>query len=172
LRFTENWTLQEIATKYGISRERVRQMVGNSGAGYRQRKIKAYVVNNKDKTNREISLELGVTKGYLGRYRHDHRHAIDGGNLEMGARWEEIVSKILIDHGINNTLMPHHHEFDILLENGKRVDVKAASRTMKPPSSKCYPFYSFGTKKPERGNYCDWICLLFRLTTREGIPFV
>jgi hypothetical protein len=68
--------------------------------------------------------------------------------------------------------MPHHHEFDILLENGKRVDVKAASRTMKPPSSKCYPFYSFGTKKPERGNYCDFfICVVVPTVDLFIIPF-
>jgi DNA-binding transcriptional regulator LsrR (DeoR family) len=32
LRFVEEWTLQQIADKYGISRERVRQLIGNSGS--------------------------------------------------------------------------------------------------------------------------------------------
>jgi len=36
LRFQENWTLKEIGKKYGITRERVRQLIGNSGAGYKQ----------------------------------------------------------------------------------------------------------------------------------------
>lgn len=31
LRFEEHWSLQRIATKYGISRERVRQILGNTG---------------------------------------------------------------------------------------------------------------------------------------------
>jgi DNA-directed RNA polymerase sigma subunit (sigma70/sigma32) len=31
LRFEEKWTLQQIADKYGICRERVRQLIGNTG---------------------------------------------------------------------------------------------------------------------------------------------
>lgn len=31
LRFELKWTLQKIASQYGISRERVRQLIGNTG---------------------------------------------------------------------------------------------------------------------------------------------
>lgn len=31
LRFVERWTLQQIADKYNMTRERVRQIIGNTG---------------------------------------------------------------------------------------------------------------------------------------------
>lgn len=31
LRFEERWTLQQIGIKFGITRERVRQLIGNTG---------------------------------------------------------------------------------------------------------------------------------------------
>lgn len=37
LRYKEFWTLQMIADRYGISRERVRQIIGNTGYGYTAR---------------------------------------------------------------------------------------------------------------------------------------
>jgi len=172
MRFEKNMTLQEIGNYWKITREMVRQIVGNSGAGYKQKRLEEAVSRLTNKTNEQVKELLGISTASVAKYRRNTRHAIASGNLEMGTRWEEIVSKILLDNGIRNKLMPHMHQFDILLDNGKRVDVKAASKPLNPPSAKGSPFFVFGTKKPRRGNYCDFfICVVVETVDLFIIPF-
>ena len=92
------------------------------------------------------------------RYRNPNdRHAIDGGALQVGTQAENIVSEKLRRIGLSNTLMPHRHTFDILLDNGIKVDVKSSNpmKTAKTVSSQ----YTFRTKKYEKGRYCDFLIL-------------
>lgn len=144
LRQSKKWTLQKIADKYGISRERVRQIIGNSGPKYDGILVSKYNSKysflrdknwqrrNADKTNKEISIELGVPQATISRFRGKIRHSVEPDSLVgVGAYWEEWVSDHLRKMGIQNELMPFKHPFDILAAGYIRIDVKS--------STECYP---------------------------------
>jgi hypothetical protein len=163
--FVKMWSLERIATKYGISRERVRQIIGNSGHLVQSRQRRIYE-ENKHLSNSRLSDAMGVVIGSLYHYRSGERHEIDeggkGGGQKAGAEMEDLVSKKLHSIGIDNTLMPHQHPFDILLQNGKRVDVKS---TDPAAISRNSPIYSFTTGTYRKGNYCDFLILVLRDVT-------
>ena len=157
LRFTERWTLQNIAEKFGISRERVRQIIGNTGAGFVTQKRKEIFESNKKLSNLKLSKLMGISPSAVtGGYRDGERHEIEGGALQIGTEMEEYVSRLLTQKGIAHKLMPHHHTFDILIGKNIRVDVKSA----RPLSRAQAPTYSFNTSQDQRGKYADFfICI-------------
>lgn len=154
LRFEKNWTLQDIATRFDISRERVRQIIGNTGTtGARnqkmvkkQKKILS-LANRPDLSNQQIAEATGASVESVVAYRSRRnikiRHKINGGSAERGAVMEEWVSKLMTGLGIGNKLMPHIHPYDIELSNGLRVDVKSC-RPLK--ASIDTPLYSFNVR--------------------------
>jgi Sigma-70, region 4 len=158
LRFVENWSNTEIGKKFGISRERVRQLIGNTGYGYIPRKQAKLILSRPDLTNTQLAEELSVSVGTIIKYRGHQRHAIEKGKLEIGIRYEIIVSDRLKQEGIDHKLMPHHHPFDILLGNGKRIDVKSATHKVSPKSQN-YSFYTIRINKKERGHYADFFII-------------
>lgn len=168
LRFSRNYTLQEIANEFRLSRERIRQLIGNTGRGYKNRRIRKLYENNKHLSNTELSEITGIVN--ISSYRKDGiRHKINGGSLKIGVYFEELVSKTLNKNGISHKLMPHNHPFDILLDNGIRIDVKSVS-----PSrllTKITNTYSFNPNKKRRGNYADYfICVLIDTEEMFVIP--
>jgi hypothetical protein len=158
LRFVEMWSLERIAIEYGISRERVRQIIGNSGHLAQNRQHKVYS-DNKHLSNSKLSEMMGIAIPTLYHYRNGERHEIAGGWKKVGADIEQVVFEKLLSLGFENTLMPHNHIFDILLDNGKSIDVKSAD----PGTiSKTSPVYSFSTGVYRKGNYCDFLILVLR----------
>lgn len=152
LREEKFWTLEQIAELYGISRERVRQILGNTGRGFIRRKREKEIQEHSNLTNREICEKIGVPRGSLFYYgRSSSRHALEPGSLcAQGAEAETIVSKKLMEHGIGNKLMPHHHPFDILLDNGLHIDVKFRNSSNNKSN---YPNYHVNPKKTEIIDY-------------------
>jgi predicted DNA-binding protein YlxM (UPF0122 family) len=162
-------TLQEIADKYGISRERVRQIIGNTGHDAMQERVKqkiSTVQSNPQMTNSEIkellNKKYGAGLGYkLSAAWNGMRHAISGGELKKGTKIEALVSEHLQSIGIGNKLMPHMHSFDMLLDDGKKIDVKACFSSRKTNEKQKCDMYQFGVGKNRRGNYCDFfICYI------------
>jgi DNA-binding CsgD family transcriptional regulator len=155
-------TLQQISDIYGVSRERVRQVIGNTKDFHYVKKAREQSILNPThlhKTDQELADELGVSVYLIQRYRSGIRRKVsDHSHLGKGVQIEEEVSGILRINRINHTLMPPSHPFDILLENGKRVDVKSAHKALQPPSQR-YPFYWFSLKKDIRGEYADFFIL-------------
>jgi hypothetical protein len=158
MRFEESKTLQEIADRYGISRERVRQILGNSGQVALGKKRRTYN-ENKHLSNSILSGLLGIVKRSIYNYRNGERHEIDGGYAKIGADTEVVVSKKLFSLGIGNKLMPHMHTFDILLDNGIKIDVKSSNPM---PMSRLSPMYNFATGVYRKGHYCDFLILFLQ----------
>lgn len=162
MRHKQLMSLQEIADQYGISRERVRQIIGNSGKGYKTQRQINIVRGNADKTNSELKALLGIgVSGRYARVRAEARHPIEGGQAALGKIGEDVVSQKLHDNGIKHRQMPHHHPFDILLDGGKKVEVKTAfSEFVSNPKQKSTQ-YRFGVGKNKKGNFCDFfICYI------------
>jgi len=141
LRYVLGWTLQKIADRYGISRERVRQIIGNSGhiaiKTTDRLKDEEFLQQTANLTNEELADMLGVSQQTVAKHRGDMRHAIKNGNSAAyrGAMIEDKVSEILKEKGISNELMPFKNGFDILALDTVRIDVKSAYKNWNPPSS-------------------------------------
>lgn len=164
-----DWTLQAIADKYGISRERVRQIIGNTSftaTFSKTRKNWAIYEENKNESNSALSKMMGISKHRVSsifRRYEPIRHKLDLGDVKKGYETENIVSQKLLSLGIKNTLMPNFHPFDMLLDNGLKVDVKSSnpiSCSVKTSQ------YSFRTRKYEKGNYCDFF-ILYLIDVKE-----
>jgi len=154
LHVEEGKTLQEVGDMYGITRERVRQLVGTLGHGLPAAYKKSIIDAHPELTNNELSAIVGISVS-----RGDQHHAIAGGALKRGVEIEDVVSRKLTELGIAHEMMPVRNAFDILLSNGRRIDVKASFRKMSPPSQ-FGSYYSFATRKAKRGDYCDFFILV------------
>jgi hypothetical protein len=153
LRYGQKWTLDKIGIKFGISRERVRQILGNTGYMGESRvdprkarrsvqieEIKASM--SPDKTNQEVIDETGLPESLISSLRAGTRHAIKDGKASDGMQVENKVSATLTDNGIKNKLMPNKHHHDIELPDGRRVEVKARLATIQrtPEGKEKYHF--------------------------------
>lgn len=167
LRTEENWSLQMIANKFGLSRERVRQIIGNSGSrygGFHHGSLdpsdRELIINSPDKTNDQLAIETGASQSVISSLRGKTRHAIKESDtpLSIGFRSEELVSSLLSEMGIDNELMPCHHPFDILANGNVRVDVKTSGKVHNDRMvSPQYAFHVRGSKKRQDTDF--YICL-------------
>lgn len=158
MRHDKKMSLQSIANFYGISRERVRQIIGNSGNVYlddARRKISE--LDMAQLTTSELAEKLGV--GFVRASKiisaNCPRHAVvEGCNISVGMKAEEIVSEILRNEGFDCALMPIHHPFDILVNGSIKIDVKSAARPSKSPSIRTInPLYRFGVKNGKAADF-------------------
>ena len=182
LRFEKHFSLQKIADTYGISRERVRQILGNSGPSYGGFTSSHVDLDLRKQTarelcglsNYEVAKRLGVSSQTVSNYRGDKRHEISRGTASYsGFVAEEFVSSYLYEKGIPNKLMSLNHSFDILLFNGIKVDVKYCAKIVNNSPSRLKfgslisPMWRFQIKK-DRKNDCDF----FICVTKEWEIFV
>lgn len=155
LRLEKGKSLQEIADIYGITRERVRQIVPDTGKNFitkwTEHKIDEYDLSACKDIN-ELPGAITVWRKLWGK----HRHAAKSGSVKIGQEYEQKASDILSSMGLSNKLMPNRHPFDILLDNGLRVDVKHSDCDVSDfPTQNCAsPTYSIANMK--YGEDCDF----------------
>lgn len=156
LRFEQSYTLQQIADVYNISRERVRQLIGNTGKGIVKQKRRKMILEHPEMTDGELASSLGVLPACVYTYRKGTFHAVSGGNYK--SKYEAIiyVSELLSKFGINHKLIAEWHGCDIVLDNDKRLDIITAGKKCKPPSQEYY-HYRFHVH-PSRADY--YICYI------------
>lgn len=149
MRFEDCATLKVIGDRYGISHQRVRQLVGPTpkGMGISWTKELIAQTDISDMTRADIDDLPGVNQIWLKHFAKN-RHGIKPGDsgIFKGTETEKLVSELLIENGIAHRLMPHMHPFDILLDNGIKIDVKGASTKQHPRSQKT-PFYGIEIRK-------------------------
>lgn len=161
LRFECGYKLKDIASLFGISRERVRQLIGNTGRELRKEWTKKVIESGKYSHVYEGSIDdLRDLHGAISTWKKDwgnHRHvATEGSPLYVGQQFEERASEILTQHGIKNTLMPVKHPFDILTESGIRIDVKVTrSDASKYPSQVKVKNHTYQVPELKSGKDCD-----------------
>ena len=168
LRDNKLCTLQQIADIHSISRERVRQIIGNTGRDFVTRKTKALLdsVDLTNLTTSQISKLPGnstLWKKRGGKVRHL--------TAMKGIEFEYFANEILISQGIKNKLMPFGCPFDILTHNEIKIDVKLTDCDISnAPSqiSHVYTCYSIGHLKG--GSDCDFF-FVFIPDKRESIDY-
>jgi len=168
LRFNHYWTLAKIGEKYGISSERVRQIIGNSSStkSIKLRKIKPEVLALSNLTNNEIVKELDIPLNWVLECRKGTRHAVKmTGSVGIGIRAEEWAARELEACGFNIELMPFGHPFDIMVNSEIRIDVKKATVCRSSPTFKgISPSWRFHTRNSH--NSCDF---LFCITGKNDV---
>lgn len=138
---SEGKTYEELANIFGVSRQRIQQITGDTGL------FSDIIIKNLGKTKQsavDISSTTGLSIATVYKKFGNFRLGINdkGGSVYKGKKYEKTVSGKLSSMGIENQLMPNSHPFDILLANGKRIDVKGTSHKMQPASQKT-PYYHF-----------------------------
>lgn len=175
LRDEDGKTLQEIADLYTISRERVRQVIGNTGqvaAEMRFAKVEEIILGTLNKTSKEITMTYGISEGLISKHRGNKRHAIEpDSSVGLGAKWEDWVSQRLTDSGIQHEMMPSGHPFDILALGKVRIDVKARNVNLNSsPSQKARDTYSFTFRKKDYKDADFYVLVIYEYEVAFIIP--
>jgi predicted DNA-binding protein YlxM (UPF0122 family) len=162
--YKEGYTLQEIGDQYGVSRERVRQIVQSkeyiNGSDVRKKRAVDLYGNvsgmpKRKQIERAKTLRMSVSVVKL--LRKGKRTKIEGGWGKKGQEIEEMISDLLTSQGVNNTLMPCGHPFDILTSDGKRIDVKGNYTYFS--EDRVSPMYKIKIRKRMKGSFCDFFIL-------------
>lgn len=166
LHFQNGWTMQEVGDKFGISRERVRQIIGNSRGARRKLTEALALSSNSAWTSTQSLINLAnrlvnrpVKSVVRKKIASVHHLPKTGGYLFSGIVAENRISEKLTENGVKHQLMPIRHPFDILTESGKRIDVKSTLKTWNTPRGKT-PFYRFAINK-HRKEACDYFILFY-----------
>lgn len=169
LRFRQKWTLDKIGVYIGTSRERVRQILERlgldgrisetSGAVVRTAKNVVELYDTKDRVDLEKSNSYILENSDIGygmlsrlrskwRTRHDTLHK----QTKTGMAVEEEVSTIMKAHGIENSLTEYSRPYDIILRDGRTVEVKSRQKGTLLDSGRIdYHFTVWRqTKKPKK----------------------
>ena len=160
-------TIQEIANKHGISRQRVQQIMGSTGKNFlsiRTNKI-AETTDVTNMTYQEIIQQPGTKKVWIRKAAGNH-HATN----KVGDKEERIASKLMQEYEIPNTLSKLRCPYDILTDSGKRIDVKHTNYNITDAciSQKCVsPSYRISHMK--RGKDCDFFfCMVPDQSEKTG----
>lgn len=145
MRHVQGMTLKEIGEKCGgISRERVRQIIGNTGRDFRSEWTKELIASKKVKLYHWT--ELGNAPGVRREWRRiwgNERHEVKSGSSgnRKGYLFEEFASEILTMNGIENRCMPYRSSFDILCENGAKLAVTVSGTDVREMPSQVKQIY-------------------------------
>lgn len=125
-------TNRSIGNVFGVSYERVRQLIGNTGRDFRKNRTVNIIRSLSNEEREGLSIVdfadynacPGIWRRELARFRHAPKVSC---SISKGQIGEKMVSKKLFSLGIDNELMPLQHWFDILIKpSNKTVDVKTA----------------------------------------------
>jgi len=172
----KNYTLREIGDMYGISGERVRQLIkiggGNSFRSNNAAKILEGITNKSvfdERLTPDIEREL-LEKSRLSRACLDE-HGIfpgihrlvkgdDSSSLKKGVASEDKFSRLLAEKGIENSLSGFGDSYDIILKNGKKIDVKFCSKKVSFKGHNKSERYNFHIRASKKNNAIDFYVLL------------
>ena len=166
LRMKKGWTLEKIGKRFGVTRERVRQILGNTGTVASQMRHEKIRTADPMLTNKELADEHGVCLKTISNYREGW-HVVDGDSpLASGNGWEKWAAEQLETRGHEVELQHLGSYFDILLDGKIKIDVKSAHGLI-PKSLKGRlknPRYSFQTRKRKDRKPIDFYFLIIAET--------
>lgn len=151
MRFELKMRLSEIAAIYGISRERVRQIIGMN-TGYmslgkygKTLENEQWLEQTKSLTNKQVGEIVGINTDRVSEYRSGIRHAVEE-RFAVGAEYQEKISEKLQQFGIENTLSPMMKVPHIVTRGGLGIVVRVALPIWKTSPKMRSPQYRFLTK--------------------------
>jgi hypothetical protein len=176
LRLNEKWTLDKIGILYGMSRERVRQILGNTGniaesfiniSAGKKEMLSFVAINETDKTTQEFASKYHVHKGVAMAAWRGLRHKIKEGSCAgLGFAIENFVSEELLKNGINHQLT-NSRDVDAILDNGKTIEIKSRHCPCKKMTSK--NFYFFPLERSIKKCHPDYFILVVVIEDKKDI---
>lgn len=155
LRFEEGLTLESIAERYDLSRERIRQIVGNTGhlAHEKWREEFNEIASDPMITNHQLANMFDRSLTAIAKHREGW-HMVEGdNNVALHTEIVYHVYQVLESLGMDAELMPLHGDYHILVGGKIRISVRA-SKGVIPPSQEgrlVNPQYHFHIRKyPDR----------------------
>lgn len=148
LRYERGWTLQRIADRFGVSRERIRQITGNAGnlsAKMRNKKLRA-AIDAADALVKvdDLAERIGVAPGFVRRYSSEHTNR----------EWVVWVGKQLRARG-HDVRIGDRRKALINIDNRLSACVSSATPTQ---MSSGYYHYTFHGNKSRQHDFM--ICVL------------
>ena len=157
LRLENKLTLQEIGDLFGITRERVRQIIGNTGFIAKTDIDKAVEFADPKLTVEELAAKAGVQRksASFAFAKMNMRHSVSGsGAVKKGFDSENAVCSILECAGFCCEKQTYGTDFDILINGTIKVDVKSAYTPKTSPSLKnINPTYRFDCKNGKQADF-------------------
>jgi transcriptional regulator with XRE-family HTH domain len=136
LRFNKHWTLQKIANELGITRQRVHQLLGNTGK--RPNILQEDLLKLTDYTNKEISEMYGVSEITIAKAtnRFNIRNKIDsefghGKNYKAESLTVAKLEELNFD---NIKRFPFKSPYNLLIDNSIKVRVVGSFTPKSSPS--------------------------------------
>lgn len=143
----KGWSITKIGIFFGVSRQRIHQIIGNTGniaksivsvKALRNAFASEYLQTKGNLTTDEASKDLGIKN--VSRFWAGKRHAVkNGSQLSDGMKIEEYVSDLLKEQGIGHKLT-NSRGYDIILDNGKTIEIRARFRAHKIQTNNFYLF--------------------------------
>lgn len=135
LRYKEGWPLQKIADAYGLSKERIRQIVGNTGnmANEIWRQNFKEVASDPFLTNQELAEMFNVSPSTVSNHREGWHIAGGKSNLTTNTNYVYRIAQEMERMGLDVELMPLHHGHHILVAGKIKIAVRVSKGCI-PPS--------------------------------------
>lgn len=175
LRERRGWSLQAIGDLYGISRERVRQVICGGVSKFHASKYKTFVRQNgymPHVTDEKLSKMIGLKQNSIACARQDvFRNYRD---YHRRVHYEAVmaVSKLLDKYNIEHNLKPTRKKirpYNILACNGARIAVRATVKGVKSPSQPNSRWHLNSIRKSARNS--DFVVLyLTSIQTAFVVP--
>lgn len=175
LRFIEKWSITKIGIFFGVSRQRIHQILGSTGylaekplrprgVSHSQdvQEARDLIGNETYKSPAELVEETGYSLSIIAEARKDIRCYSQQKMTLMGMKVEDYVSEVLTANGIQNTLAPHSRPYDITLANGKTIEVKSRHKPHKSNSENFYFFVFKHALKKQKPNPDFYIFAIVR----------
>lgn len=171
LRFVQGKTLREIAQIFGVSKQRIGQLIGNTGFVATEKR-REFIQSNIELTNKELSNLLNLSHSAISSYRGNQRHAVENkGAVGKGNKWEEWTAQLLKQKGYYPELLNYRAPYDILLNGKIRIDVKATDSECWLPGAK-NPIMKFNVGKNKRQNCDFYFCVIINSLNYFIIPSI
>lgn len=164
LRFDEKWSITKLGVYFGVSRQRIHQIIGRTGriaenklttrkgSHYQQvKEAKDIIEEYSESTAKDIRKITGIPIGIISEARAGLRYYPSKGNSARGMKIEDYVSDVLRANCIENSTTLRSRPFDIILADGRTVEVK--SRFMPSKSTKTENFYFFSIRNAEKPDF-------------------
>jgi hypothetical protein len=129
-------TLQEIGDKFDLSRERVRQIIGNTGRHIVTDYKRDIIRENPDVPTRILAEQTGISPVVIARYSRGIRRPLaeSATNVWIGEQGEVWINDHLNSLGLDSRLTNNRHNHYDLVVNDYKIDVKTTTKPWSPPS--------------------------------------
>jgi len=154
LRKEDFLSLREIGEKYGISRERVRQIIGNNSLDEWVTPFMRYFKFHPDTsqyTNTELARELNCNVATVNKYRRGQIHLCESERINTSLKWVGWASNKLFELGMPNRIMFFHSPYQLHAYNNAKIIVCVAATPRSAPSLRnTSPQWGFSVRANER----------------------